>query len=145
MKNADTLLNSSAYSSLVGVPKLAQTFSCPVFCYDTASKLSCLPPQRFQGMRTRKHYHEDFSYIMDAKTKGNVGRYINVCMYCCNVYTPYSITFTIKLLYYIYTCSTAALQICSYKMFLLIPMTFAFLGWPSLLKGKTIFCCHAVI
>lgn len=28
---------------------------------------------------TRKYYHEDSSYIMDAKTRGNVGRYINVC------------------------------------------------------------------
>lgn len=31
-----------------------------------------------QGMRTRRFFNEDYSYIMDAKTRGNLGRYINV-------------------------------------------------------------------
>ena len=34
-----------------------------------------LSPRR---SRTRQYYGQNFSYIMDAKTKGNVGRYINV-------------------------------------------------------------------
>ena len=30
------------------------------------------------GMRTRRFFNEDYSYIMDAKGRGNLGRYINV-------------------------------------------------------------------
>ena len=38
-----------------------------------------ISPRKLHGMRTRQHFSEDFSYIIDAKEKGNIGRYINVC------------------------------------------------------------------
>ena len=38
-----------------------------------------ISPRKLHGMRTRQHFNEDFSYIIDAKDKGNIGRYINVC------------------------------------------------------------------
>lgn len=37
-----------------------------------------ISPRKLHGMRTRQHFNEDFSYIIDAKDKGNIGRYINV-------------------------------------------------------------------
>ena len=37
-----------------------------------------LSPRKATGRRTRQYYGQNSGYIMDAKTKGNVGRYINV-------------------------------------------------------------------
>jgi hypothetical protein len=36
-----------------------------------------ISPHQQHGMRTRQHFREDFSYIIDAKERGNIGRYIN--------------------------------------------------------------------
>ena len=40
-----------------------------------------LSPRKAQGVRTRQYFGQNSGYIMDAKTKGNVGRYINVSLY----------------------------------------------------------------
>ncbi|CAI8016155.1 Histone-lysine N-methyltransferase SETDB1-A [Geodia barretti] len=36
-----------------------------------------ISPHQQHGIRTRQHFREDFSYIIDAKERGNIGRYIN--------------------------------------------------------------------
>ena len=41
-----------------------------------------LSPRKATGRRTRQYYGQNSGYIMDAKTKGNVGRYINVSTLC---------------------------------------------------------------
>lgn len=37
---------------------------------------------RLRIPRTRRFYQEEFTYLMDAKDKGNVGRFINVSLLC---------------------------------------------------------------
>lgn len=60
--------------------------SKPASFSDSGSTHSTIPPpfsprpspMKQHGMRTRRFFNEDYSYIMDAKGRGNLGRYINV-------------------------------------------------------------------
>ena len=107
------------------------------------SSAQLLSPRKATGRRTRQYYGQNSGYIMDAKTKGNVGRYINVSTLCCvcvcvcgrerEMGFKFSFFFLPHLSY-----STAVVQTCLYKTCSLILMTFGFHGWPSLQKSKSI-------
>ena len=63
--------------------------SKPASFSDSGSTHSTIPPpfspwpspMKQHGMRTRRFFNEDYSYIMDAKARGNLGRYINVSLH----------------------------------------------------------------
>ena len=73
--SSDTVSLSNPTRGLVSVPSL----TLPMTPSDVpVSALGRLSPKKVTGMRTRQYYGSNSSYIMDAKTRGNVGRYINV-------------------------------------------------------------------
>ena len=46
---------------------------------DVLSSVFAAKPQKAQGfINVRKYYNEEYCYIMDAKSIGNIGRYLNV-------------------------------------------------------------------
>ena len=63
-----------SYSPISSPPQVTSTLGDgPI-----TSPSQTFSPRKSPGRRTRQYYGQNFGYIMDAKTKGNVGRYINV-------------------------------------------------------------------
>ena len=90
-----------------------------------------ISPHQQHGIRTRQHFREDFSYIIDAKERGNIGRYINVCSSC---FLQLALFNSPSL-----SSSIAALQTCLFKMCLSIRTICGFRGWPSLQESELYF------
>ena len=92
-----------------------------------------ISPRKLHGMRTRQHFKEEYSYIIDAKEKGNIGRYINVSYKQIVSSGNYGIVpSTTRTLHththththaHAHTHSTAAHQTCLFRMSLLTHMT----------------------
>ena len=131
------------------------------------SHSTSISPHRLQGMRTRHHFSEEYSYIIDAKDKGNIGRYVNVRRRQTAVSeSPFMSNLTYKRLEswaedrdrdlsrtvdkieifsfnpsISLSYSIAAHRTCLFRMYLWTRTTFDFPGWPSLPDGK----CHCEV
>lgn len=90
------------------------------------SSHSSHPPRT---LHMRHYFQEDHTYVMDAKRRGNLGRYINVGT-CLNSLINYDA---------ISTHSTAVHLTCLFRMYLLIHTTCGSLGWHFLPESKMLY------
>ena len=102
-------LASSILLLLLGISWLLKVCFC---CTDTGIHIFTLISKMFilffpdvyiaedNGMYTRSFFGEEFCYVMDAKSMGNIGRYLNVSRDCenYNCITLKSLTLSSKVL-----------------------------------------------
>lgn len=93
------------------------------------SSLSSCSPCPPRTLHMRHYFQEDHTYVMDAKRRGNLGRYINVGICLHGLINHDAIS----------THSTAVHLICLSRMYLLIHTICASRGWHFLPESKMLY------